>query len=156
MLACLAVGGGLTAMASTTPAECGTPPDGGLTHGRLALWGDAAATFAERPLLGAGAGAFLAASAERQGESPVRFAHSLPLEVGVELGVLGLGALALLVAGAGLALRRARGTPSLWLFGPAVVAFLAANLVDWSWQLPGVGAIFAVALGGLIAVGGRP
>jgi O-antigen ligase len=155
VLACLAVGGGLTAMASTAPAECGTPPDGGLTHGRLALWSDAASTFGERPLLGAGAGAFLVASAEKQGESPVRFAHNLPLEVGAELGMAGLAALALLAVGVGRALRHARGTPSLWLFGPAVVAFLLANLVDWSWQITGVAAIFAVALGGVIAAGAR-
>jgi hypothetical protein len=155
VLICLAAGGGMLAVGSTSPAECGTPPDGGLTHGRLALWSDSASTLAQRPLAGAGAGAFLVASSEQQGDSPVRFAHNLPLEVGVELGVLGLGALALLGIGAGRALWRARGTPSLWLFGPAVVAFLLSNLVDWSWQITGLGALFAVALGGLIAVGAR-
>jgi O-Antigen ligase len=155
VLICLAAGGGMLAVGSTSPAECGAPPDGGLTHGRLALWSDSASTVAERPLAGAGAGAFLAASGERQGDSPVRFAHNLPLEVGVELGVLGLGALALLVGGVGRALWRSRGTPSLWLFGPAAVAFLVSNLVDWSWQITGLGALFAVALGGLIAAGAQ-
>lgn len=156
VLLCCAAGGGLMAVASTSPAECGTPPKGGLTHGRIALWGDAAATFAERPLLGAGAGAFVVVSADRQGEPPVRFAHNLPLETAVELGVAGAAALALLVVGTGVALRRARGTPQLWIYGPAVAAFLLANLVDWSWQFAGLGAGFAVALGGLIAAGARP
>ena len=156
VLAFLALGGGLTAIASTSPAACGTPPDGGLTHGRLGLWSAAAKTSAERPILGAGAGAFLVASRENQGDSPVRFAHNLPLEVAVELGIAGALALTLLVAGVGRALWRARRSASLWLFGPAVLAFLAANLVDWPWQLAGVGAIFGIGLGGLIAAGDDP
>ena len=153
--ACIALAGAFAAATSTTSAACGTPPDGGLTHGRLGLWRSAAETVPEHPLAGAGAGAFLVATRAAQGDAPVAYAHDLPLEVAVELGTVGVLALGILLAGVGRALRRARGTPALWLFGPAVVAVLAANLVDWSWRLAGVGAVFAVALGGLIAAGER-
>jgi hypothetical protein len=37
-----------------------------------------------------------------------------------------------------------------WLLGPAVAAFLVANLVDWTWHLAGASAVFALALGGLL------
>jgi uncharacterized membrane protein AbrB (regulator of aidB expression) len=43
-----------------------------------------------------------------------------------------------------------RRSPAAWLLGPAVVAFLAANLFDWPWHVPASGAIFALALGGLV------
>jgi hypothetical protein len=35
--------------------------------------------------------------------------------------------------------------------GPAVIAFLIANLFDWPWHLAGADAIFALALGALAA-----
>jgi hypothetical protein len=37
-------------------------------------------------------------------------------------------------------------------FGPTVVAFLLANLIDWPWHLAGSGAVWAAALGGLLSV----
>jgi hypothetical protein len=68
------------------------------------------------------------------------------------LGIAGfLLALALYGACAS-ALRRAG--PALWLLGPAVVAFLAFNLVDWTWHLAGAGALWAVALGGCLSARG--
>jgi O-antigen ligase len=129
-------------------------PGGGFWHGRLHTWRAAVETAADRPLTGAGADAFLAASARHQREGPVRFAHSLPLELAAELGILGALLAAALYAAAGAAAWRARGTPAAWLLGPAVAAFLAASLVDWPWHLAGSGAVFALALGAL--AGGRP
>ncbi|HEX9417137.1 MAG TPA: hypothetical protein VF895_10570, partial [Gaiellaceae bacterium] len=78
-----------------------------------------------------------------------RFAHDLPLELGVELGILGLLLGIALYVAAGRALWRTRGSPALWLLGPAVAAFLLSNLVDWPWHLAGAGAVFALALGSL-------
>jgi hypothetical protein len=47
--------------------------------------------------------------------------------------------------------RRRRGLAA-WLLAPAAVAFLAANLIDWPWHLGGSGAVWALALGGLLGV----
>ena len=69
----------------------------------------------------------MAASIVYQGYSPVRFAHDLPVELLVELGVGGLVlALGLYVAGA-QALWRARNCGEMWLLGPAVAAFLGGE-----------------------------
>ena len=38
-----------------------------------------------------------------------------------------------------------------WLLAPAVAAFPLANLLDWPWALTGVGVVWALALGGLLA-----
>lgn len=113
---------------------------GGL-HGREDTWAAAVETFADRPLHGAGADAFLSASARHQDGDTIAFAHQLPLELAVELGIAGLLlTLALYVASARLAIRS-------WIFGPAIAAFLVSNLLDWTWHLAGVGAMWAVALG---------
>jgi O-antigen ligase len=78
-----------------------------------------------------------------------RFAHNLPLELGVETGIAGFLLGLSLYAAVALVLWRTRGAPALWLLGPAAGAFLLSNLVDWSWHLAGVGALFAIALGAL-------
>ncbi len=124
------------------------------THGRTWMWSASYRTFLERPLQGSGAGSFLPATLERQpGHGRLtRFAHDLPLELAVEVGILGLLLGIALYAAAGRALWRARGSPALWLLGPAVAAFLVSNLVDWPWHLAGAGAVFAVALGSMLRV----
>jgi len=130
---------------------------GSLTHGRTELWRASYHAVLERPLQGYGAGSFLAATAERQSHRRrvTRFAHNLPLELGVELGLLGLGLGLALYAAVARTLWRARNSPAAWLLGPAVASFLLFNLVDWPWHLAGVGAVFAVALGGLLGAGTR-
>jgi hypothetical protein len=122
------------------------------THGRTWMWSASYRTAVKRPLYGFGAGSFYDATVSRQpGHGRVtRFAHDLPLEQWVETGIVGLLLALALYAAAGLALWRARGSRALWLLGPAVAAFLLANLVDWPWHLAGVGALAALALGGLI------
>jgi hypothetical protein len=124
----------------------------GFAHGRAWMWSAAYRTALERPLQGYGAASFLPATLERQpGHGRLtRFAHNLPLELWVEVGVLGLLLGIALYAAAGRVLWRVRGSPAAWLLGPAVAAFLLANLVDWPWHLAGAGAVFAVALGSLI------
>lgn len=133
---------------------CGKNSDA--SHGRTEIWGAAVDTGVERPLTGFGAGTFRAASRERQLELRPRatsYAHDLPLESWVELGLLGLiVVLAWYAAVARLVLQTVRGGPSesVWLLAPAVVAFPLANLLDWPWELLGAGALWAVAAGGLI------
>jgi O-antigen ligase len=63
---------------------------GGITHGRLREWRVAVQTWSDRPILGAGAGAYAIASAPRAGRSASRYAHDLLLEFAAELGVPGL------------------------------------------------------------------
>lgn len=121
------------------------------SHGRVELWRATVETAADRPLLGTGAEGFLAGSAAHQTEpSPVRYAHSLPLEQGAELGIAGLLLVLALYWACGRELWRARRLAVSWLLGPAVTAFLLVNLVDWAWHLAGTGAVFAAALGGII------
>ena len=58
-----------------------------------------------------------------------------------------------LYAASGRALWRARRRdgPAFWLLGPPAAAFLAANLVDWPWHFAGSGAVWAAALGAILA-----
>ena len=125
---------------------------GGIGHGRIHYWSVAVKTWLHRPLIGSGANTFYQASVRYQGIGDVtRFAHNLPLELAVELGVLGLLLGAALYGAAVRSVKRAWASPSVWLLAPMVVAFLIANLVDWPWHLAGLGATWAAAAGGLAA-----
>jgi O-antigen ligase/polysaccharide polymerase Wzy-like membrane protein len=159
-LVAIPLAGGLTAAAVTPDTGPRAEPVSGFAHGRIALWESAVDVAADRPLAGAGSLAFLRASRADQSPPPVRFAHDLPLESWAELGVAGLALALLLCAGsAWLVWSRWPGVAA-WLLGPAILAFLAANLFDWPWHVPASGALFALALGGLIGAGrptcGRP
>src|SRR5204863_6541867 len=101
-------------VATHVPAGFGHERDGGFWHGRLHTWRAAVETAADRPLAGAGADAFLAASARHQRDGPVRFAHDLPLELAAELGVLGALLAVALYATGGAAAWRARRTRAGW------------------------------------------
>jgi O-antigen ligase len=136
-------------LAFGTQAGRGAGVESGFLHGRTDTWRAAVETFADRPLLGTGADAFLAGSAGHQGGETIVFAHSLPLELAAELGIAGL-LLSVALYGATLrVLLDARGTRALWLLGPGAAAFLVASLVDWPWHLAGSGAAWALAVGGL-------
>ncbi|MCW2992216.1 MAG: hypothetical protein JWM73_2810, partial [Solirubrobacterales bacterium] len=125
-----------------------------LLHGRLRIWGEALDTFADRPLQGGGADAYWFASADHQGTRSVLYAHDLPLELAAELGIAGLLlALGLYASGARV-LWRGRHGAAMWLLGPAATAFLASNLIDWPWHLGGSGAVWALALGGVLGTAG--
>lgn len=123
---------------------------GDFWHGRIRTLRAAIETAEDRPLVGAGADSFLVASIVHQRSSPVRFAHDLPLELTVELGVAGLFLALALYLTAARALWHRRATRGTWLLGPAAAAFLAASLIDWPWHLAGSGAVWAAALGGVI------
>jgi O-antigen ligase len=132
----------------------GIEPQGGILHGRSDTWWAATEAAIEEAPLGAGGESFLPATRSEQGEDVVLFAHNLPIEASVELGLAGLLAVLALYVTCGLALWRARGSEELWLAGPAVATFLVGNLFDWSWHLAGVGAAWALALGVLLSVAG--
>ena len=127
---------------------------GNFLHGRESTWGAALETFADRPLGGAGADAFLAGSITHQDGQTTVFAHNLPLELAAELGIGGLALTIALYGATAAALWRARHTRAAVLLGPAAAAFLLAGLLDWPWHLAGCGAIWALAVGAL--TGDRP
>jgi O-antigen ligase len=140
-------------------SPCGADP----SHGRVGIWRAALHTAQDRPLQGYGAGTFLAATRERQLKEravPTRFAHDLALQAWVELGIAGLLAVLAWYVAVGWTLARElwppRVNPAAWLLAPAVAAFPLANLLDWPWALIGTGALWAVAVGGLLAARHEP
>jgi O-antigen ligase len=118
----------------------------------VAEWQAAASTATDHPFGGAGAGAYAQAARESQGSIPAIYPHSLPLEAWAELGPAGLVLVLGLYASVAALLWRLRRDPRLWPVGPAMVAFLVANLVDWPWHLAGAGAVWALALGACLAL----
>ncbi len=139
-------------VAGTHPSGVGPARSSDVLHGRAAEWRAALATWDDRPLLGAGAGAYGVASAPHRGPGSSPFAHDLPLELAAELGVFGLVcAVALYASAASIAFRGLRD-PSGWLLAPMVGALLISGLVDWTWHLAGLAAVWAAAAGGLLGL----
>jgi O-antigen ligase len=135
-----------------------TPPNrprSDLLHGRAHEWEAALQTWLHRPLLGAGAGSYYEASLPYQGSAPTLYAHDLPLELAAELGVLGLLMGVALYVACGWTIATAGDRTALILLGATVVAFLASNLIDWTWHLAGLGALWAACAGGLAGCGSR-
>jgi O-antigen ligase len=126
-----------------------------LLHGRAHEWEAALQTWLHRPLLGAGGGAYYEASLPYQGSAATLYAHDLPLELAAELGVLGLLMGVALYVACGWTIATASDSTALTLLGATVVAFLASNLVDWTWHLAGLGALWAACAGGLAGCGRR-
>jgi hypothetical protein len=154
--------GSLAPAASGRPATTATATAGSahkrtrlvhtdVLHGRGALWNAGVQAFEQRPLQGHGADGFLTATEDLQRRPVTSYAHDLPLEFAVELGLAG----ALLAIGlyvfALRAVWRARRTAAAWALGVTTIAYLVANLVDWQWHIAGVGAAWAAATGALIA-----
>jgi hypothetical protein len=104
--------------------------------------------FKRRPLAGIGARGFRAAYLEkgRSQETPAR-AHSLPLELLAEEGIVGF---ALLVIAVGLPLalaaRRRAGLAALAAFGAASYWLVHAS-GDWIWTVPATGIAVFLLLG---------
>ena len=83
----------------------GAARPGGL-GGRLAIWQFAWQVAAANPLHGAGLGLFAAAQPYTAASAPASHAHNLLLQVAMDLGVLGLGVYAAVVAGVAAMLLR--------------------------------------------------
>ena len=121
-------------------------------NGRVELWTVAWDAFKAHPLDGAGQDTFDILWYEHRNQTTVVVnAHSLYLETLAELGIFGLGFLALFVLGTlgGLLPRhRGRDRPLYGALFAAGVAWAIHAGVDWDWQMPAVSLWFA-ALGGL-------
>jgi len=114
--------------------------------------------FGEKPLLGSGAGTYqFAWDRHRSIAMPVHDAHSLYLEAFAELGVLG-GLLVLALVGTllwtGFSTWRAAGHPQRERYAAllaAMIAFAVTAGLDWFWEIAGLGAVFFLAAGVLVA-----
>ena len=118
---------------------------------RYQYWGVALGMVARDPLAGDGSGSFRVAwLRERAIPETVQDAHSLVLETGAELGLVGLVLLIVALGGAGLATHRA--VRERHVLAPGVAAGLAAWLVhaqlDWLWEMPAA-TLNAILLAGL-------
>lgn len=120
---------------------------------RYEWWKEAVGAFSDHPLGGWGAGSFpVLHTLYRTSEAPARSAHSLPLQLLAETGLvgagLGLGALAVLGVAATRRVRRSRGferSARLSLLA-AAAAWGIHSTVDWHWEIPGVTLPALVAL----------
>lgn len=133
----------------------GPSPAGDLTQSRQAYYDVTIETAKEEPIKGFGPGSFSQASMDKQLRSlgtQIRFAHTIPGEMWVELGIVGLVLSLLLYAGSLLLSWRTVLRPGGLLLIPLVLGFLASGLIDWSWHMTAMTALWASGLGGLIGV----
>jgi hypothetical protein len=114
--------------------------------------------FAEKPVLGIGAGTYqFAWEQHRSIAYPVHDAHSLYLEAFAELGVVGgllVLALVLALLWTGLAAWRAAPHPQRERCAALFAAMLAFAVVagfDWFWEIAALGAVFFLAAAVLVA-----
>ena len=128
---------------------------GDVTQSRQAYYEATIGTAKEEPIKGFGAGSYGQASIGEQLtllSSQTRFAHSIPGEMWVELGIGVLLLSLLLYVGAFLLSWRVRALSGGALLIPLVVGFLLSGLIDWSWHMTAMTALWASGLGGLIGI----
>jgi O-antigen ligase len=126
--------------------------------GRHDFYKVAIEAFGEKPILGHGAGTYQFSWEQlRSIELPVHDAHSLYLEAFAELGVVG-GVLVLALIGTLLwcafAAWRAAPYPQRERYAAllaAMLAFAVGAAFDWFWEIAGLGAIFFLAAGVVVA-----
>ncbi len=126
--------------------------------GRHDLWRVSLDSFGDEPLRGIGAGSYeFAWERDREIDRPVHDAHSLYLESFAELGLLG-GLLAVGLVGlllwTGFAAWRAASGPQRdrnAALLAAMLAFAIGAAFDWFWEIAGLGVVFFLAGGALVA-----
>jgi O-Antigen ligase len=143
LAACAILGGGLVVAFGARTDRSGTEVSERLLSlsgsSRREYWSVAWRQYEGHPVLGSGAGTFERYWLEhRPAELPARDAHSLYLETLAELGPVGLGLLAVLLALPVVAGIRMRSRPLV----PTALAAFAAYVVhagaDWDWEMPAV------------------
>jgi len=125
---------------------------------RHEYWRVAIDSWEEAPVVGHGAGTYRFAWDQlRHITLPVLNAHSLYLQAFQELGVIG-GLLVLALVGVllwtGFAAWRASSGPRRELHAvlfAACLAFAVGAAIDWFWEIAGIGAIFFLCTGALVA-----
>ena len=122
---------------------------------RQYLWRVALHEYRHHPLVGSGAGTYATYWLQhRPAPQFVVDAHELYLETAAELGVVGLVALALLLAPPLVAAVRARGSPLVPAALGAYIVFLVHATVDWDWEVPAV-TVTALIAGAVLLVQAR-
>lgn len=116
-------------------------------NGRVIFWKSAWHEFTGHPVVGSGGGTFARYwLIHRPVKVHVLYAHSLYLETGAELGVVGLAILLVALVPPLWAGIRQRGHPLAAPVTAAYFGFLVHTGGDWTWQLPAVG-LAALAIG---------
>jgi O-Antigen ligase len=110
--------------------------------------------FGDAPIAGAGEGSYrFAYYRERRTDRNVANAHSLPLHLLAETGLIGTGLFALWLGAIGLAIARrvrfAGAGERTWIAAMAAAGtvVLAQATVDWLWLIPALFGLAALALG---------
>jgi hypothetical protein len=126
--------------------------------GRVQFWEVALEAFAEKPLLGHGAGTYqFSWNQDRPVAMTVHSAHSVYLQAFAELGIVGglltLGMVLFLLWVGVSAWRAASGRQRELYAVLLTVAFAVAlgSAFDFFWQIAGVGVIFFLCTGALVA-----
>jgi O-antigen ligase len=152
------------AVGSKESSATSRPLPGGATRletlqsNRYAYWKVALRAFGQQPLHGVGAGGWSVYWLRwRTVNEFAQDAHSLPLQVLAELGVVGLALLAVFLAGVARAAARGRRLTPLAI-GPIAgfVAYIAHAPLDWDWQMPAVTMTAMIMAGALLAIDDAP
>jgi O-antigen ligase len=140
-----------------TAVEASTPTGtrlGTVSGPRYDVWRVALDQFADHPIAGAGEGSFaFAYYRERRTDRNLSDAHSLPLRLLAETGLLGSGLFALWLLAVGAAIAgRARLAPAgertaVAALAAAGTVVLAQAAVDWLWLIPALFGLAVLALG---------
>jgi hypothetical protein len=117
-----------------------------LSSARHTLWSDALSLWATAPFFGTGPGSFTSSSALASSESSLAAVHSLPLQVGSELGIVGLVLLGLLFVG-GLLFAARSSRPVAFIAVAAWTALAVHSSMDHLEDFPIVGFMGGVLLG---------
>ncbi len=132
---------------------------------RYDYWRVAGKAFAERPVIGVGAGNYdVTYFRERVTQEDIRQPHSLQLQTLGELGLVGAVLLVVILGGVATGARRTMAAARISQTSRALAvgtvgitaAWLAHVSVDWIHLLPGVTAIALVAAAFLVGGGSRP
>jgi O-antigen ligase len=121
---------------------------------RYDIWRVAVDQFGEAPLAGAGEGSYrFAYYRERRTDRNLADAHSLPLRLLAETGLIGFGLFALWLVALGLAIAGRAGLAApgerTWIAGLAAAGavVVAQSAVDWLWLIPALFGLAVLALG---------
>jgi hypothetical protein len=131
-------------------------------NGRIAEWHVGLEGFSDAPIKGNGAGTYQLLWEGKRSASAAQLnvidGHSLYVEVLGELGIVGLGLLAIVIATilTGLALRlRGRHRALYGAFFAAAIAWALHAGVDWDWEMPVITLWFFAVGGVVLARSGR-
>lgn len=147
--------GGLNEKGESPKLQGGAERLTSASSNRYDYWDVGAREFLRHPVEGLGSGGFRVAwLRERDISENVIEVHSLELEMATELGLIGLLAFGLMVAGVALAARRALAAAPALAAGwcAALLVWFVHASIDWDWQLPAVSLPAIVLSGALIAL----